>query len=139
MVRRKRIRIVLDTNIWISFLIGKRLSILSDLILADKVQVLFSEQIVEEITMVTKRPKIRKYFQEEKTIEFLAFLDIIGEKIEISTEVNQCRDPKDNFLISLAIDGKANYLITGDDDLLELKKIGRIKIVNFSQFEEGVK
>ena len=50
------------------------------------------------------------------------------------TEISQCRDPKDNFLLSLAIDGKADFLLTGDKDLLVLKKIGNTEIKTISEF-----
>jgi uncharacterized protein len=48
--------------------------------------------------------------------------------------VTICRDSKDNFLLSLAIDGRADYLLTGDSALLDLKKIGKTKIITISEF-----
>lgn len=45
-----------------------------------------------------------------------------AEHIEVKSVITACRDEKDNFLLSLAVDGKADFLITGDDDLLTLKK-----------------
>ena len=50
-----------------------------------------------------------------------------------------CRDPKDNFLLALAHDGKADYLLTGDNDLLVMKKFGRTKIVKISEFLKSMK
>jgi len=50
-----------------------------------------------------------------------------------------CRDSKDNFLLSLALDGRSDYLITGDKDLLELKEIGITKIVALADFENLLK
>jgi len=44
-------------------------------------------------------------------------------------------DPKDNFLLALAKDGNADYLITGDNNLLSLKEFGKTKIVTLSEFE----
>jgi predicted nucleic acid-binding protein len=47
-----------------------------------------------------------------------------------------CRDPKDNFLLALAKDGLADYLITGDRDLLSVKKFGKTQIVTLNEFEK---
>jgi uncharacterized protein len=44
------------------------------------------------------------------------------------------RKKKDNFLLSLAIDSNATYLLTGDKDLLVVNKIGKTKIITVSQF-----
>lgn len=48
--------------------------------------------------------------------------------------LNFCRDEKDNFLLNLAVDGNADYLITGDKDLLVLEKIEKTKILTYSEF-----
>jgi uncharacterized protein len=50
-----------------------------------------------------------------------------------------CRDEKDNFLLSLAFDGNADFLITGDQDLLELKKYKRTRIMTITDFLATVK
>lgn len=52
----------------------------------------------------------------------------------MKSTVNICRDPKDNFLLALAKDGKASHLITGDSDLLVLKKSGKTEILNISDY-----
>ncbi|WP_083596607.1 putative toxin-antitoxin system toxin component, PIN family [Cnuella takakiae] len=57
--------------------------------------------------------------------------------VDVTSEVDACRDPKDNFLLSLAQDGKATHLLTGDKDLLELQKHGRTKILTISQNLSG--
>lgn len=54
--------------------------------------------------------------------------------IEVTDSVNICRDPNDDFLLALAKTGKADYLLTGDKDLLELKNIGKTKIITISDF-----
>jgi len=64
----------------------------------------------------------------------LETIDEIAEIVNVTSEISQCRDPKDNFLLSLAIDGKADYLLSGDKDLLVLKKIGNTEIKTISEF-----
>jgi uncharacterized protein len=57
-----------------------------------------------------------------------------AEFIKATSQVIVCRDPKDDFLLSLARDGKANYLITGDKDLLDIKVFGKTKITTMTDF-----
>jgi predicted nucleic acid-binding protein len=52
---------------------------------------------------------------------------------------NLCRDPKDNYLVSLAIDTNADFLITGDGDLLNLIKIGNTSVIRYSDFDKTIK
>jgi len=52
----------------------------------------------------------------------------------IKSAINLCRDPKDNFLLALAIDGNASHLITGDIDLLVLNKIESTEIVSITNY-----
>lgn len=57
-----------------------------------------------------------------------------AEFIKIKNIVADCRDPKDNFLLSLSVDGKATHLIAGDKDLLVLKVYGKTKILTMTEF-----
>jgi len=61
-------------------------------------------------------------------------LKIIGLYIEITSEVSICRDPKDNYLLALAKDSQANFLITGDGDLLTLTSFEGTEILNYQDF-----
>ena len=54
--------------------------------------------------------------------------------IEIKSNVSICRDPKDDFLLSLAKEGEADYLLTGDSDLLDLVKFQKTKIILLTNF-----
>jgi len=56
--------------------------------------------------------------------------------IIIKTKTELCRDLKDNFLLSLAIDSNSDYLITGDNDLLVLENVQKTKIIKFNEFEK---
>jgi putative PIN family toxin of toxin-antitoxin system len=58
----KKSRIILDTNLWISFLLSKDFAKLDKLLLKGQVQLLFSEELLEEFISATKRPKLKKYF-----------------------------------------------------------------------------
>lgn len=135
---QKQSKIIVDTNIWIGFLIGKELHNLKDLIVNEKVKIITSEQLIKELKLVTSRKKLKKYFEEDKVSDLLSLLDIIAEKIRIGKIDPICRDPKDDFLLALAKESKANYLITGDKDLLHIKIYGRTKIVTAREFKEKI-
>ena len=130
----KNKRIILDTNLWISFLISKNLSKLDPLINEGKIKLLFSKESFEEFVDVVERPKFKRFFSIKDIEQILNIFDQFGELIIVKSKVSICRDEKDNFLLNLSIDGKADYLITGDKDLLILKKIERTKILTIKQF-----
>jgi putative PIN family toxin of toxin-antitoxin system len=132
---RASIKVIIDTNIWISFLIGKRLQNIKDLISAQQIAIVLSEQLLLELKMVTQRPKLKKYFQEQKVDELIEFLRAIGQIHEPSVSNLLSRDPKDNFLLDLAETSKADFLVTGDKDLLVLNPFKKTQIVTPADFE----
>lgn len=138
MLSNQPIKVIIDTNLWISFLIGKGLANLKNLIVSGTIQVILCDQLQEEITRVTQRPKLRKYFSPQKVNELLNLLAVIGLFVEIQSEVFICRDEKDNFLLALAQDSQANFLITGDADLLTLKEFEGTKIVTYQEFLQEI-
>lgn len=127
-------RIVLDTNLWISFLISKDFTKLDNLILSHKCTFIFSEELLQEFITVAKRPKFRRFFSQNDLEELIETIEEYAEFIDVKTELNICRDPKDNFLLSLAQEGQADYLITGDKDLLALNNLGATTILTISDF-----
>ena len=83
----------------------------------------FSKELIEEFITVAKRPKFEKYFADSDIHDLLQLFDSFGELINVSSEISSCRDPKNIYLLNLAFDSKADFLITGDGDLLTIKKI----------------
>ena len=128
------IKVIIDTNLWISFLIGKQLASLKYLLIEKTLVPIFSPQLLNEINLVTKRPKLQKHFPQSKVQELLELVNIIGLCIETKSKINICRDAKDNYLLALAKDSQADFLITGDQDLLILQQFGITKIVTYQQF-----
>ena len=131
-----KIRVVFDTNIWISFLIGKRLSVIEKYISNRQIIIVITGQLIEEIKEVTSRESMRKYFPYTKVLELIHFLETIAEKYEITPQHFANRDPKDNFLLDLITVSKADYLVTGDKDLLTLNPFGRTVILSPADFEK---
>ncbi|BAY16429.1 hypothetical protein NIES2109_22430 [Nostoc sp. HK-01] len=135
MPANKAIKIIIDTNLWISFLIGKGLKELNNLLIEETIQLVISEEILEEIILVTQqRPKLQKYFPRHKVDELIQILRAIGLFVIITTEVSICRDPKDNYLLGLAKDSAANFLVTGDQDLLVIKIFENTEIITYQEF-----
>ena len=117
-MKAKSIKVIFDTNVWISFLIGKRLSFIKNHISSGQISIVTTEQLLKEIMEVTSRERLKKYFPKESVTELLELLDTIAEKVKIKSTHFINRDPKDNFLLDLIDFSKADYLVTGDKDLL---------------------
>ena len=135
MPRKSKLRVIVDTNCWISFLIGRRLSRLVDLLSNERIQLILCQDILEEIQEVTSRPKFAKYFPQDEVTSLIEFMQLIGEEFTPKSQVQLCRDKADDYLLALAIDAKADYLVTGDQDLLVLKQIEECRIVDVKTFE----
>ena len=139
MPKSKSLKLIIDTNLWVSFIISNKLNVLDPLLFAGNTRLLFSTELITEIQETITKPKLKKYFKtntlEEMFYAFEPFIDLV----EVESIVTICRDPKDNFLLALAKDGKADHLLTGDKDLLELKKFGKVKIQTIGTFINGMK
>ena len=131
-------RVVIDTNIWISFLIGKTLIGLRDAIISGRITILFSEELFAELIEVLQRPKFKKYFSATAIEQLIVLLYDRVEWIEITRHFDDCRDKKDNFLLDLSVSGHANYLVTGDDDLLTLNPFYGIEIISYRTFQDSL-
>jgi uncharacterized protein len=79
-------------------------------------------------------PKFDRYVSAEERQVFLQFVKKNAEMCETWSDMRICRDPKDDKFLALAIDGKADVLITGDKDLLELPAVGNLRIINAADF-----
>lgn len=131
-------RLILDTNLWISFLISSKYERLDELLFNQESKLLFSRELLEEFVAVAKRSKLRKYISGDELEDVLETIDEVAEFVVVTSDISECRDPKDNFLLSLAVDGKADYLLTGDKDLLVLEKIGMTEIKTISEFFDEI-
>jgi len=135
---RKFDRVIIDTNIWISFLLTKGNSNLDKLLFNDSIRLLWSTELMEEFIEVSGRPKFRKYFIPEDLLQILNYIEKNTEMINVVSVVHECRDEKDNFLLSLAKDGKADFLISGDLDLISLKKFEKTEILTIADFVKRI-
>jgi len=97
-------------------------------------QLVFSEETLIELNEVLIRSKFDKYIPLHERIEFSDRLEAEGRVIKIKSNFTDCRDIKDNKFLNLAFDGNAEYIITGDNDLLILNPFRTIKILSPSAF-----
>ena len=101
---------------------------------SDRTTLLVSQELLEEIVEVAERPKFRKYFDFFELTDMLVNLRQKAELVQVSSQINICRDDKDNFLLSLVIDGTATHLLTGDKDLLVLHPFGKVQILTITDY-----
>lgn len=132
-----RIKVVLDTNILISGIgfKGNPRAILA-LVLDNKIIVITSQVLLAEL-----REVILKKFSKLET-QLLIIEKQIKEKfivVQPKRTLNVVRDKDDNRVLEAAVEGNCGFIITGDQDLLELGKYGTIKIVTPTQFLEELK
>lgn len=129
-------RVVVDTNLWISYLIKTESPTgrVVDYLLQHH-WVLISEDTLLELTGKISSPRLRKYFSIAEGLQLVLLLEQVGEFIDIRTSVQDCRDPKDDKFLALALDGEADCIITGDDDLLVLNPYHGIPIMNAREYK----
>jgi putative PIN family toxin of toxin-antitoxin system len=137
-MKNKNVKVIFDTNVWISFLIGKRLNSIQKFISEKNITVVTTEQLVIEIKLVTQRDKLKKYFHQDDVNELLELLSILSLNVKIKHKNILSRDPKDNFLLDSIEFSNADYLVTGDKDLLELSPFMTAKILTPSNFEKEI-
>ncbi len=125
-------KIVLDSNIIVAAFAGRGLcNSLFELCL-DRYEIIISEFILTEVSK-TLHNKIKMPLQNIQII-----IDYLKEFCVLSTydklSENICRDKNDNDIISLAVSNNVDYLITGDKDLLVLKKFKKVTIISPREF-----
>jgi uncharacterized protein len=95
---------------------------------------LISAATATELDEVIHLPKFDKYLSEEERIEFLTTLVHEAELVNVVERVADCRDPRDNKFLELAVSGRATHVVTGDSDLRVLHPFRGIIVVSPSEF-----
>jgi len=130
-------RIVIDTNVFVSAVVLP-LSLprqAVDEALDDGV-LLFSDATMSELTEVLHRPKLDHYVTAEERTRFIRQLGGSAEFVPIVQTVRECRDPRDDKFLEVALNGRAEVIITGDADLLALHPWREIEIVTPGEYLE---
>lgn len=128
-------RIIVDTNWYISASINKKSRKTLYSILIDKrFEVYYCDALIREYKTVIGRSKFRKYISLPQVNRFIRIILPILKSVEIHSSVNLCRDKKDNFLLALSAESDADYIISGDPDLLVIQKYKQTKIITMKKF-----
>ncbi|MCB9078211.1 MAG: putative toxin-antitoxin system toxin component, PIN family [Anaerolineaceae bacterium] len=126
---------VFDTNALISALLLKNSvsrQAFDEALKAGKI--LISSATIAELNDVLKREKFEKYITEEERVQFLTAFVREAKLVEVTETVTDCRDPKDNKFLELAVSGNAVCIVSGDKDLLDLQPFRGIPIVPPREF-----
>ncbi len=127
-------KIAFDTNIWISFTIGKRLSHLRNILKSGEYEVIYCAELVHEYYDVVTRKKLARYVTEQRILDTIELMESFATPVNIISTVVNTNDAKDSYLLALCADAKLDLLITGDKGLLSIKNSGSTRIITFSQF-----
>jgi putative PIN family toxin of toxin-antitoxin system len=132
-------KVVLDANVYVSTLISQHGNphYIFDSWLRGEFEVLITQSILDEVGRVLRYPRIVKRHQLEEA-EISQFIDLLTQRgIPIESFENLdvvAKDKSDNRYLECAVTGKADYLVTGDEHLLEMQSFRGIHVLNPSEF-----
>ncbi len=133
--KEKLVTVILDTNVLVSALLFRgETSRLVDFWKAGRIRPVFSRATFAEFRRVLDYPKFRLSSLEIETIlkeDILPFFDVLDL---VEEQSGFCRDPQDDKFATLAVASGSAFLITGDDDLLCLKRIEKTQVVKPGAF-----
>ena len=129
-------KIIIDTNLWISLLIGKRMSEMRNLCNSNNISVYICDELMTEFVRIASCEKIRKYALEERIKETVNLMKSSCIQVSLKNYIvsSPLRDINDFYLLVFADTIKANYILTGDKDLLTLQFHNQTKIVTYTEF-----
>ncbi len=135
------IRVLLDTNILISYLLTQQnesaINQVFDALYARDFVLLLPNKLLEELEAVFANKKyLAQRVKAQDRAAFVASLAAVAEIVPTITEEipEVTRDPKDDYLLAYALVGRADYLVTGDEDLLTLGEVAGLKVVSPREF-----
>lgn len=131
----KILKVTVDSKVFISMLLGSRNCLKVYKAFASGIlDIVISDELFEEISSVLRRDSFSKIVTAQDLKELQELLKTDAEWVILKHPVAVCRDPKDNMILEIASEGKADFIITGDQDLLELKQFRRILILSPKEF-----
>ena len=93
-----------------------------------------SQALSEELDDVLSRHRFDRYVTRQERTAFLRYLLRMAMSVEITERIQACRDPNDDKILDLAVNGDADYIVTGDDDLLVMNPFRGIEIIRPAEF-----
>ena len=130
-------KIILDCNIWISFLIGHQAQWVQRILTDLRFDVYVCDELLEEIHSVSSRDKIRARVRDDELDDFFRIIYAFCRIVKIEQKAqSKIRDPKDLYLLSLAESIGADFVVSGDADLLDLKQHKQTKMLKLVDFKK---
>ena len=140
---KRKLRAVVDTNLFISGLFGKNsLSAkLQDFWINQQFELVTSIEIMKEVSRVLRYPRIRqKFHPKDETLK--RFFRLVFRKAVVTKDIYKTDritdDPSDNKFLACALEGTADYIVSRDQHLRNLKQFHGIKIIDASTFVKKV-
>ena len=130
-------KIVIDTNVVASAIFfGGQPRRLLELLLERRLEAFVSPEIIEEYHETVQY--LQNKYPVKKVIVPLTHIVAACQMIEPETQLHVCRDPDDDKFIECATDAQCLYIVSGDKDLLSLKRIKDIQVVTNAEFFQSV-
>jgi putative PIN family toxin of toxin-antitoxin system len=115
------LRVVVDTNALVSrLLLPGSAAGLAVRRIVDEARLLVSDALMAELAHVLARPKFDRYVTVDERQDFIRLLGRIAVPVPILQRIRACRDPTDDMILELAVNGRADLIVSGDADLLAL-------------------
>ncbi len=128
--------VLLDTNLWVSALISASMRARIQRILSsENINILSDTNLLEELAEVCARPKFSRILSPELVASFIQMLQERLVFVETQSVFQICRDPNDDYLLAICYDGSAEFLLTGDEDLLVIQSFYNTQILTLREFE----
>jgi len=132
---RREPRVVIDTNVLVSFFLRRGSTpwrVVRDVLECS--ELLVSDDTLAELEEVLRRPKFDRYVSRTIRERFLTTLPEFATHVAIIERIEACRDPQDNKILETAVNGQADFLVTGDRALLAMKTFRSVAIVSPSGY-----
>ena len=126
---------VVDTNVLIGIFLGSHNCLaVREAFLAGLFDIVISPELASEFIVACRKPKLSKLIHPQDVTDTMELLKSDAEWVAPRVKIAASRDPKDNPVLECAVAGKADFIVSGDKDLLDLNSFQKITIINPRQF-----
>jgi putative PIN family toxin of toxin-antitoxin system len=133
-------RVVIDTNLLVTYLISHRdpmATIIDDHLAQGDFAMLSSPELLAELDRALSYSRLQKFYDKDTRLRFVALIAQLAEMQNLPNEIPAIsRDPDDDKFIACAIAGRADFLVSGDQDLLTLEQVGDVRIITARELLE---
>jgi putative PIN family toxin of toxin-antitoxin system len=132
-------KVTIDTNILVSGFgwKGNPHRVL-DMVVRGEIELFTSREQFEELSRVLDYPKFE--FSDKQKVGFKSLLSSVASFVETATELDIIKeDPTDNRILECAMVADVDFIVSGDEHLLSIKKFGRIEILMASEFLKSIR